>query len=270
MATHVSELTPGKGERVITFGGTRAGKSSLTDMTMRQVQHERPACMQILVDTKPRYRAQFERHPFNSKARREAAHRYEAWEAGPTVPNSVVADIWDDHPFKGLWNEPGEIVILQGGEYDDWVRMLQLLKGFVAAQIKGRERRIIVDECLDFTSATHSALIRVMTCFTGLRERAGNAESESISERTGFTACRHSFLPWSAVSTCSISEQIATCVTCARSASKTPRVQRESTCSASTKSSLAELCQSHSRAGSHCRIGTWHNCQIRKRNGGRY
>ncbi len=192
---HVSEITPAKGERVISIGGTRAGKSSLTDMTMMQVQSERPIAMQVLVDSKPRYRAETERGR-RYTSRKSAAHRYESWQAGPTIPNSCLIDIWDDHPFKGMWDKPGEIAIMQGGEYDDWRRMLQLLKGFVSAQIKGRERRLIVDECLDFTSETRSALTPEMMSSIVQPARVPKEESALTLERIEFTGYRRSFWLW--------------------------------------------------------------------------
>ena len=106
--------------------------------------------MQLLIDTKPRFRAETERMPLNPKARRSAAWRYTSWAKGPVVPNSVVVDMDSAHPFRGIWSKPGEIAILQGGDSNDWRRMLLLLTGFVRAQIKDRERRLIVDEVLDF------------------------------------------------------------------------------------------------------------------------
>jgi hypothetical protein len=117
---------------------------------MREIQRSRPECMQILIDSKPRFRAETERMPFLPKARRDAAWRYEHWQKGPTVPNSVYVDIHADRPFKGLWEKPGEIAIMQSGDSDDWKRMLQLLMAFAKAQIKGRERHITADEVLDF------------------------------------------------------------------------------------------------------------------------
>jgi hypothetical protein len=260
---HISQLAPGKAERVITFGGTRAGKSSLTDMTMMQVQHDRPAAMQILIDTKPRYRAEKERgRTYNG--RKNAAYRYEAWEAGPTIPNSCIVDIWDPHPFKGMWIEPGEIAIMQGGDFDDWRRMLQLLKGFVAAPIKGRERRIIVDECLDFTSVTRSELIHVMTCFTGLLGQAENAELVSILERIGYTVCPRSFCNPRAESTYFTCGQTGIWRTCGKSESGMRNPRKVITCSGSIVSSREERCRNHSQANSNCQHGTYHSYRTRR------
>lgn len=122
------------------------------DWEIREVQHSRPHCMQVLVDTKPRFRAEKQRGPFLYRNRRDASKLYEHWAKGPVVPNSVVVPIWDEHPFRGLWHRdnPSEVAIMQSGDSADWKRMLQLLTGFVAAHIKDRERRIVVDETLDF------------------------------------------------------------------------------------------------------------------------
>jgi hypothetical protein len=108
------------------------------------------------MDSKPRYRAEKIKHPWFPKQRRDAKKLYQDWAAGPTVPNSVHVDIWDDHPFRGLWTQDresehhGEIAIMQGETRADHIRMLQLAMAFVKAQWKSRERRIIFDETLDF------------------------------------------------------------------------------------------------------------------------
>lgn len=188
---HISDLTPGPGERHAVFGGTRAGKSALMEWGMRTVQLERPNAMQILVDSKPRFRAEKERGPLR-RGRRNAAYRYESWASGPTVPNSVVADIWDEHPFRNLWNEPGEIVIVQSGDAADWKRILTLLNGFTQAHIKGRERRMIVDECLDFIRGTLLASTLKTMSFTVLRVRELRGVLAWKLGRTVFMGCLHS------------------------------------------------------------------------------
>jgi hypothetical protein len=149
---HISNLIPAPGERVATFGRSRAGKSSLMDWEIREIQRTRPTCMQLLVDTKPRFRAEKTRGPVGYKNRRDASKLYEHWAKGPVVPNSVVVPIWDEHPFRGLWNSnnPGEVAIMQSGDAGDWKRMLQLLTAFTNAHIRDRERRIVIDETLDF------------------------------------------------------------------------------------------------------------------------
>jgi hypothetical protein len=182
---HISELTPEPGERAATFGGTRAGKSAFQEWSLRTVQEERPSAMQILADTKPRFRAETIKG-LRPTWRKDASKLYESWTAGPTIPNSVAIDLWSDQPFKGTFERPGEIVILQSGEQTDWKRMLQLLDGFVKANIKGRERRMIFDECLDFTSEILMVSIPVTMSSTVLPEPAANAKSALISAHTRY------------------------------------------------------------------------------------
>lgn len=147
--TNFDDLVPGPGERHGIFGTTRAGKSSHQDMETRAISEQRPECMQLLFDTKPRYRAETERMPLNPRGRRSAAWRYTDWAKGPVLPNSVVADMYSDHPFRGLWTKPGEIVIVQSGDVQDWLRMLHLSMAFVKAHVGQRERRLIADEIMD-------------------------------------------------------------------------------------------------------------------------
>lgn len=148
--TELRDVIAQPAERHLIAGDSRTGKSCHVDWEMRTISTERPDCMQALADTKPRFRAETERMPLNPKGRRSAAWRYQGWQKGPVVPNSVVVDLWSEHPFRGLWTRPGEIAILQSGDAADWVRILQLLKAFTRAQIGERERHITADEVMDF------------------------------------------------------------------------------------------------------------------------
>src|SRR5437868_4153609 len=80
------ELTPRPGERALVVGGTRVGKSTLVDFLLREFARLY-ACEVLILDTKPRFRAQFS--PFG----RDAAHHYEKWAPGPTIPGFVRLDI---------------------------------------------------------------------------------------------------------------------------------------------------------------------------------
>jgi hypothetical protein len=148
--TGCPELIPGPGERSLTFGGTRAGKSALDESRIGSIQVTRPDCMTLIIDSKPRFRAETMPMPMMPKRRKSAAHLYESWAKGPVVPNSVRVDLWSDRPFLGLFNIPGEVAIMQSGDASDWRHMLVLVDAFVRAQIKGRERLVSIDEALDF------------------------------------------------------------------------------------------------------------------------
>lgn len=151
--TEFSDIVAGPGERNLVYGTTRSGKSCHIDWEAREIQASRPDAMQILLDTKPRFRAETERG-INPKQRKNAAWRYRTWTSGPIIPGSVLVNLYDPHPFRGLWTRPGEIAIMQSGEETDWNQMLKILTAFTKAHLGDRERHIVVDEVLDFYGRT--------------------------------------------------------------------------------------------------------------------
>lgn len=184
--TEFADLIAQPGERHLIYGGTRAGKSSFIDWQMREIQRTRPDCMQILIDSKPRFRAETERGPLLPNSRRDAAWRYRHWQKGPVVPNSVLVDIYADHPFRGLWSEkrPGEIAIMQSGETSDWRRMLELLMAFTRAHVSERERHITADEVLDFYGRnTHSIVNRNDVFYLAARSGGERNIGESLGSQ---------------------------------------------------------------------------------------
>lgn len=235
---HISDLTPDPGERYLVFGTSRAGKSALMDWHMRDVQERRPDCLTVLVDTKPRFRAEQEIGAFGR--RRSAEKRYASWAKGPSVPNSVVMDLNTDKPFSGMWKEPGEIVIMQSGEMTDWKRMLSLLGAFVNAHIKGRERLMIVDECLDFTVGTRGELIPRTTSFTERVAREVNAQLVPGLAHTVFTGSLRSSSTWHREYHFSTSVTIGICGTYSQPESKTRNHQAETMYSANGERNRVE------------------------------
>lgn len=150
--TAFPQLVQDPGERHLIIGSSRCGKSSLEDMSMRHIQASRPECMQLVADTKPRFRAETIAYGPRGMYRRSAEKLYRGWAKGPIVPNSVAVDLNADHPFRGLWDlkrRPGEIVIMQSNDPLQWKRMLELMKAFTMKQTP-RERLLIVDEGMDF------------------------------------------------------------------------------------------------------------------------
>jgi hypothetical protein len=145
------DLVQQPGERHVVFGSSRCGKSSLEDWSMRNIQLQRPEAMQLVLDTKPRFRAEKMPYGLNGKWRKKADHLYEGWTKGPLLPNSVAIDMKSPHPFRGLWSDknPGEIAIMQSDEMQDWKTMLELTRWFIRKKTT-RERLIVVDEGMDF------------------------------------------------------------------------------------------------------------------------
>jgi hypothetical protein len=113
--------------------------------------------MQLVADTKPRFRAETVAYGPNNKYRKNAAKTgmYDHWAAGPVLPGSCALDWHSQHPFRGMWDSDnedraGEICLMQSDEPAYWRRMNDLMNHFVARKMKDRERRIVVDEALDF------------------------------------------------------------------------------------------------------------------------
>lgn len=151
----IDQFVQGPGERHLIYGGTRTGKSSYMDWSIRHIQKSRPTCMILVADTKPRFRAENIINPRAYSLRLNAAKEgiYDSWTAGPVVPNSVRVELSSPHPFRGLWDmkdHPAEVAIMQSDELSDWKLMNALMHEFVAKQVKGRERLVVVDEGLDF------------------------------------------------------------------------------------------------------------------------
>lgn len=149
-----SEFIPERAERTIIYGGTRSGKSSLADWIARNIQKTRPDAMILLLDTKPRFRAEMTAFGPLLRMRRDAKELYSSWEAGPTFPNSVIMpldlDLTRENPFSGFYRKPGELAVLQSGTANDRPRMLEIARRFITINPKRRERLIWVNEGLDF------------------------------------------------------------------------------------------------------------------------
>jgi hypothetical protein len=152
---NMDDIVQGPGERHLIYGGTRTGKSSLMDWSIRHIQRTRPNAMILVADTKPRFRAQHIQDP-RFRSRRKSTREtktYADWTAGPELPNSVRVDLDSPHPFRGLWDakdHSGEVAIMQSDELADWRTMNALMHEFVHVQKGARERLVVVDEALDF------------------------------------------------------------------------------------------------------------------------
>lgn len=146
-----TDLVQGPGERHIIYGGTRTGKSSFMDWSIRHIQETRPDAWILVADTKPRFRAETQVVGPNNRYRRSAKKLYESWAKGPMLPNSVAMDLNSPHPFRGLWNDkhPGEVAIMQSDDPTRWRQMVNLMQAFTAKKT-AKERLLVIDEGMDF------------------------------------------------------------------------------------------------------------------------
>lgn len=172
---NLDEIAPEPGQRALIIGGTRSGKSTLLDHLMRHAA-KRAGIQIALADTKPRFRAEFERIGPLGKITRSAERHYKGWAAGPVVPGSIKVDLKSDLPIRRLWrkNDPNRIAVLQSDEETERIRILEVLDEWYRAQKGDTERLLVIDEVMDFTDQTHGVLTRLIT---SLSRQLGQGEN---------------------------------------------------------------------------------------------
>lgn len=149
---NIDQITPKKGERVIILGSSRSGKSVVADHIHFNIVKMRPAAEILVLDTKPRYRAEIERYGPGMKLVRNADHHYTHWEKGPTIPGSYRHDI-NNPNMKAYWGpkDPCRTVILQTERDHERGQILELADThWFEVRKKGADRILRVNEMLDF------------------------------------------------------------------------------------------------------------------------
>lgn len=148
---NLSEITPKKGERALILGGSRSGKSTLLDHLMGQIVKERPNAQLLLLDSKPRFRAEIERFGPGNRMVRDAFRHYKDWEKGPTVPGSYKLDL-DEPNLNKYWTnkDPCRVVIAQTDDSNRRARLLQIGNEWYEKRQPQADRVFVVDELLDF------------------------------------------------------------------------------------------------------------------------
>lgn len=147
----LSEITPKKAERALIIGGTRSGKSTLMDHFMREMVKERPHVQILLLDTKPRFRAEIERYGPGNRFVRDADYHYKDWESGPVVPGSYRVNIHASEPLHRMWTPEDRcrIAIAQTELPTERRRLLQIADSWYNVRQKRADRVLAVDELLD-------------------------------------------------------------------------------------------------------------------------
>jgi hypothetical protein len=135
-------------ERGFIVGGSGSGKSTLLERIQARVLTDYPKAPMLLLDTKPRFRAERE---LNGAS---AAHRYKHWDYGSPIPGSVVLDYRERNYGMQLAQDLGaRIWIFQDEREAVRPLMLDAAEWFFA-HAKGPRlpRLLVVDETLDFFS----------------------------------------------------------------------------------------------------------------------
>jgi hypothetical protein len=152
---HIDEITPKKGQRVFVAGSSRSGKSVLADHIHFNIVNLRPDSEHLMLDTKPRYRAELVRYGPGGKFIKDADRLYTDWEKGPTIPGSYHHDLKSDDMSMywktGRKRDPCRTVILQTDKEDERGRLLELADNeWFSKPKKGADRILRVNELLDF------------------------------------------------------------------------------------------------------------------------
>lgn len=164
--TTLGEIAPHKADRALIIGGTRSGKSTLMDWFMRYMMKERPNVQILLLDSKPRFRAEIERFGPGNRFGRLADKRYADWESGPVIPHSCRIDIDSPNPLEGYWPKDGRykpfrVAIAQTEDPARRRRLLEIADNWYAVRSRGADRVLAIDELLDYyhrnTISVHSS-----------------------------------------------------------------------------------------------------------------
>jgi hypothetical protein len=133
-------------ERAFIVGGSGAGKSTAIEVLTDKVLADYPTAPCLLLDTKPRFRAEWE---LNGAP---AAHRYRKWDRGAFVPGSVVLDYRERDYGMPMARDLGHrIWIFQDDREAARPLMLHAVERFFEGASGPRKPRLlVVDETLDF------------------------------------------------------------------------------------------------------------------------
>lgn len=133
-------------ERMYVVGGSGTGKSTAIEVIAAKALEDYPTAPCLLLDTKPRFRAE---HELNGAS---AAHRYKKWDRGAVIPGSVALDFRERDYGMPLARDLGHrIWILQDDREAARPAMLHAVERFFeGATGPRRPRLLVVDETLDF------------------------------------------------------------------------------------------------------------------------
>jgi hypothetical protein len=149
------------GDRALCEGGTQSGKSTLCagspiyrfeDTLCGEYLANYPDAQLLIVDTKPRYRAEFDVNGLSDK------RHYKEWAHGTYIPGSTRIDPWDIQGMMRAFNI-GRIVIVQTEAVDrDAAGVVACIEHFRRHVNRKHKRMVYVDEVMDFYTQSGTPL----------------------------------------------------------------------------------------------------------------
>lgn len=138
--------------RAMLFGKTRSGKSTLAEVLISQFLASRKNPRVVVLDGKPRFRAERELTGFS------AAHRYKRWRRGPTMPDSYVLPMRDPAAeLTQVWRLGGRVAIAQTAEQSQIGLLRNVASAFYSTSWDKYDQLLYVDEASDFFGTTGAA-----------------------------------------------------------------------------------------------------------------
>lgn len=153
------QLSMRERERALLLGGTGSGKTTLLQLLLSDFYARYPTSRIMILDSKPRFRAEF--LPTGISARR----RYRHWGPGEAIPSSIVVGSPDE--LGNAWTQTRIVIAQCERQVDRW-QLVACAERFFNDARHSRPQLLCVDETADFfhsngapISGSSDALIRV-------------------------------------------------------------------------------------------------------------
>lgn len=142
--------------RHLFLGTTNVGKSTVMEHLAERWTNQQPAPRTLILDSKPRFRAEWELNGLS------AARRYKKWRRGPVIPNSVALDFTGHSgsiraQLKQAWALKYTTVIAQTGDQNELRYLRAAAHWFYRDASDSKSQLLIVDELADYFGTSGSA-----------------------------------------------------------------------------------------------------------------
>lgn len=145
MGATLSQISIKKGERAVCLGASGTGKSTLEEYLILQFHREFRNSRILIVDTKPRFRAEWLPNGL------PAARLYKRWDHGAAIPGSILIQRGANprDALNAAWRH-GRIAIAQIDSRSDIGWVVDVISAFLKDARASRPQLVCIDEGLDF------------------------------------------------------------------------------------------------------------------------